>query len=193
MAATAAPLASSPMSKVHDGIDAALADWIARQHVFFVATAGSGDDTTVNLSPKGTAGTLAVLDDRRVAYLDLTGSGIETVAHLRENGRITLMWCAFDGPPRIVRVHGTGEVVLAGDERWDELVDALGGPRPGQRAVILVTARRVSDSCGYSVPLMEFRQDRTRLDEWAAARTEEELEEYRARKNARSIDGLPGL
>ncbi len=181
------------MGKVHDGIDERLAEWIGRQHVFFVATAAGDTDGTVNVSPKGTAGTLAVLDEQRVAYLDLTGSGIETVAHLRDNGRITVMWCAFEGPPRIVRVHGTGEVVTPDDDRWAELLDAFGGPRPGQRSIIVVTARRVSDSCGYSVPLMEFRQDRTRLDEWAEARSEGELDEYRARKNARSIDGLPGL
>lgn len=181
------------MGKVHDGIDGPLAEWIARQHVFFVATATSATDGTVNVSPKGTAGTLVVLDEQRVAYLDLTGSGIETVAHLRENGRITLMWCAFEGPPRIVRVHGRGEVVTPGDDGWDALLHHFGGPRPGQRSIVVVTARRVSDSCGYSVPLMDFTAERTRLDEWAAARTEEDLDEYRARKNARSIDGLPGL
>jgi hypothetical protein len=103
------------------------------------------------------------------------------------------MWCAFDGPPRIVRVHGRGEVVLPDDDRWDELLASFGGPRPGQRSIIVVHAQRLSDSCGYSVPLMDFRQDRTRLDEWAEARTEDELDAYRARKNARSIDGLPGL
>jgi predicted pyridoxine 5'-phosphate oxidase superfamily flavin-nucleotide-binding protein len=181
------------MGKVHDGIDGPLADWIARQHMFFVATATSDTDGTVNVSPKGTAGTLVVLDEHRVAYLDLTGSGIETVAHLRENGRITLMWCAFEGPPRIVRVHGRGEVVTTADDSWDALLDRFGGPRPGQRSIIVVTARRVSDSCGYSVPLMDFSSERTRLDEWAAARTEDDLDAYRARKNARSIDGLPGL
>lgn len=181
------------MGKVHDGIDAALAEWIGRQHVFFVASAASDTDGTVNVSPKGTAGTLVVLDEHRVAYLDLTGSGIETVAHLRDNGRITLMWCAFEGPPRIVRVHGRGEVVTPDDARWDDLLAAFGGPRPGQRSIIVVEAQRVSDSCGYSVPLMDFTAERTRLDEWAAARSDDELDAYRARKNARSIDGLPGL
>jgi hypothetical protein len=181
------------MGKVHDGIDDALAEWIGRQHLFFVATAASELTGTVNLSPKGGAGTLVVLDDSHVAYLDLTGSGIETVAHLRDNGRITIMWCAFDGPPRIVRVHGTGEVVTPADPRWADLLARFGGPRPGQRAIVVVTARRVSDSCGYSVPLMDFRQDRTRLDDWAAARSEDDLDEYRAGKNAHSIDGLPGL
>jgi hypothetical protein len=180
------------MGKVHESIDDALRGWIERQHLFFVGTAATSTDATVNISPKGTAGTLAVLDGRRVAYLDLTGSGIETVAHLRENGRITLMWCAVEGPPRIVRVHGTGEVVTPDDARWAELVEHF-DERPGQRAIIVVTARRVSDSCGYSVPLMDFRAERTRLDEWAAKRSEDELAQYRATKNATSIDGLPGL
>ncbi len=167
------------MGKVHEHIDDALRSWIERQHLFFVGTAATSTDATVNISPKGTAGTLAVLDGQRVA-------------HLRENGRITLMWCAFEGPPRIVRVHGTGEVVTPDDARWAELIEHF-GERPGQRAIILVTARRVSDSCGYSVPLMDFRDERTRLDEWAAKRSEDDLAQYRATKNATSIDGLPGL
>ena len=180
------------MGKVHDGIDGSLADWIRRQHVFFVATASSGADGTVNVSPKGTDGTLVVIDAQRCAYLDLTGSGIETVAHLRDNGRITLMWCAFEGPPRIVRVHGTGRVVTPDDDSWDELSGAF-PPHRGARAIIEVTAQRVSDSCGYSVPYMDFSAERTRLDDWVEARSDEDLVQYRERKNARSIDGLPGL
>ena len=180
------------MGKVHDGIDEALADWIGRQHVFFVATASSGAAGTVNVSPKGTDGTLAVLDAKRCAYLDLTGSGIETVAHLRDNGRITLMWCAFEGPPRIVRVHGTGRVVTPADDSWDEL-SGMFPPHRGARAIIEVTARRVSDSCGYSVPYMDFSAERTRLEDWVEARSDDDLVQYRERKNARSIDGLPGL
>ena len=177
---------------MHDGLDDALVEWIGRQHLFFGATAASAVDGTVNLSPKGTDGTLVVIDRNRLAYLDLTGSGIETVAHVRDNARITLMWCAFEGPPRIVRVHGAGRVVTPGDEDWDQMV-GLFESRPGQRAVIEITARRVSDSCGYSVPKMDFVADRTRLDEWAAARSEAELADYRAAKNSTSIDGLPGL
>ncbi len=180
------------MGKVHDVIDRPLQDWIERQHVFFVATAASATDATVNVSPKGTAGTFAVLDGRRCAYLDLTGSGIETVAHLRDNGRITLMWCAFDGPPRIVRVHGRGEVVTIDDPRWEELGTHFAAHR-GQRTIVVVTADRISDSCGYSVPLMEFTAERTRLTDWAESRSDEELVTYRATKNALSIDGLPGL
>lgn len=177
------------MGTVHDQIDDALAGWIARQHLFFVATAPSGSDGHVNVSPKGMADTFALLGPRSCAYLDLTGSGAETVAHLRQNGRITLMWCGFEGPPRIVRVHGAGRVVLPGDDGWDDLAGRFGEHR-GSRAVIVVDADRISDSCGYSVPLMEFVDERTRLDDWAANRSEQELVEYRARKNATSIDGL---
>ena len=180
------------MGKVYGGLGERLVEWIDRQHMFFVATAASAADGTVNLSPKGTDGTLVVLDQNRLAYLDLTGSGIETVAHVRENGRITLMWCAFEGPPRIVRVHGTGRVVTPGDMDWEQMV-GLFELRPGQRAVVEITARRISDSCGYAVPRLDFVAERTRLDEWAAARSDEQLAEYRSANNATSIDGLPGL
>ena len=180
------------MGRVHDHLDDALADWIGRQHVCFVATAPSGDEGHVNVSPKGMDGTVRVLPDGRCAYLDLTGSGIETVAHLRQNGRITLMWCAFEGPPRIVRVHGRGRVVLPGDAEYAALAAGFTA-EPGARAVVVVEPDRISDSCGYSVPLMEFRADRTRLRDWAGARTDEELGAYRAEKNASSIDGLPGI
>ncbi len=182
----------SAMAKVFDSIDETLQRWIAKQHVFFVGTAPLDGDGRVNVSPKGMAGTFAVVDERTCAYLDLTGSGIETVAHVRENGRITLMWCAFDGPPRIVRVQGRGRVVVPGDAGWDELAARFEQHR-GARSIIVVDAERVSDSCGYSVPKMDFREDRTRLAEWADNRTDDELVAYRQKKNAVSIDGLPGL
>ncbi|MET0579783.1 MAG: pyridoxamine 5'-phosphate oxidase family protein, partial [Ilumatobacteraceae bacterium] len=158
------------------------------QHVFFVATAPLDADGHVNVSPKG-YGTLRVVDERTVAYLDLTGSGVETVAHVRENGRITLMWCAFDGPPRIVRVTGSGDVREVDDERcagWFE-------PIAGQRAIIVVDVDRVADSCGYSVPLMEYVGERSRLVDWAESKSPAAIEAYRADKNVVSIDGLPGL
>jgi hypothetical protein len=180
------------MGKVHDAIDAPLRRWIERQHVVFVGTAPLDGAGHVNVSPKGTAGTFAVLDDRRCAYLDLTGSGVETVAHIRENGRITLMWCAFEGPPRIVRVQGRGEVVLPADPEWSGLRSHF-APHRGARAIVVVDAERVSDSCGYSVPLMAWEADRSRLDDWTAKRTDAELATYRRTHNARSIDGLPGL
>ncbi|MFI5043674.1 MAG: pyridoxamine 5'-phosphate oxidase family protein [Acidimicrobiales bacterium] len=180
------------MGKVHDSIDDALRSWIERQHMFFVATAALAADATVNVSPKGTDGTLAVLDDHRVAYLDLTGSGIETVAHLRENGRITLMWCAFDGPPRIVRIQGRGHVVGPDDDEWAVMLGHL-RPHRGARAIVVVTAIRIFDSCGYSVPRMEFVEQRPTLDDWTERKSDDELDDYRRARNATSLDGLPGL
>ena len=175
------------MGKVHPSITAPIADWIRRQHMFFVATALLDGGGHVNLSPKG-LDTLGVLDDTTVAYLDLTGSGAETVAHVKENARITLMWCAFEGPPRIVRVHGRGEVVALDDARVAGLFDEL----PGARAIIVVHAERVSDSCGYAVPRYEFQDQRSKLLEWADHHADK-LDDYRATKNATSIDGLPAF
>ena len=180
------------MGTVRDSIDEPMRAWISAQHMFFVATAPTGNGGHVNVSPKGMADTFALVGPLRCAYLDLTGSGAETIAHLRQNGRITLMWCAFEGPPRIVRFHGTGSVVLPDDPRWGELAPALGTHR-GARAIVDVDVERIADSCGYSVPLMDFVGERSRLDEWASNRSDEELAAYRAKKNAVSIDGLPAL
>ena len=180
------------MGRVHEVIDEPLRTWIETQHVFFVGTAASSEEATVNVSPKGMDRTFAVLDGRRCAYLDLTGSGIETIAHVRENGRITLMWCAFEGPPRIVRVHGRGSVVTPDDSGWADLVARFGEHR-GARAVGVVDADRISDSCGYSVPLMTYTADRDRLEKWAANRSDGQLVDYRQLKNRRSIDDIPGL
>jgi pyridoxamine 5'-phosphate oxidase-like protein len=174
-----------------ESLSPALADAVQSAPLFFVATAPLAADGHVNLSPKG-GDTLRVLDERTVAYLDLTGSGIETIAHLRENGRITLMVCAFSGPPQIIRLYGRGEVLRRGDEGYDELAD-LFPDLPGARAVIRVALERVGSSCGYAVPFMRYEGERSRLDEWAEARGPEGLVEYRATKNAVSIDGLPGL
>src|SRR6476661_10013422 len=141
------------MSKVFEGIDDRLRDWIYAQHLFFVATAPLAEDGHVNVSPKGPIGSLAVLDPSTVAYLDVIGSGAETIAHLRENGRIVVMLCSFDGPPRILRLHGRGEVVTADDERFDELMDRGRFEQPAvaeaRRAVVLVDVIRIADSCGY--------------------------------------------
>jgi len=176
------------MGSVHDSITPPVAAWIGRQQMFFVATAPLAADGHVNVSPKG-LDTLRLLDELTVAYLDLTGSGAETVAHVRENGRITVMWCAFEGPPRIVRVHGRGEVVAVDDERVAGLFDDI----PGARAVVIVHAERISDSCGYSVPQYSFEGHRSKLVEWAGHRSADELAAYRAEKNATSIDGLPAF
>ncbi len=177
------------MGKTYDQIDDGLSAFIAAQHMFFVATAPTHGGR-VNLSPKG-LDTLRILDDRRVAYLDLTGSGIETIAHLRDNGRITLMFCAFEGRPNIVRVYGTGRAVLPGAAGFDELV-AQFPANPGVRSVIVVDVESASDSCGFAVPTYEYVGDRDVLTKWTE-RNSDTLDEYRLAKNSSSIDGLPGL
>ncbi|HST67013.1 MAG TPA: pyridoxamine 5'-phosphate oxidase family protein [Mycobacteriales bacterium] len=179
------------MAKVYDGIDGKLARWLERQPVFFVATAPLAGDGHVNLSPKGTLGTFRVLGPSSVAYLDLTGSGAETLAHLRENGRITLMFCAFDGPPNIVRLSGTGVPVLPSAPSFASLVAGFPA-HPGVRSVIEVSVSRVSDSCGYSVPRMSLESERDILDQHNARKGSARLASYRIEKNAHSIDGLPG-
>jgi hypothetical protein len=176
------------MAKVHPSITPPIASWIGEQRMFFVATAPLDGDGHVNLSPKG-LDTLRVLDDATVAYLDLTGSGVETIAHVRENGRITLMWCAFEGAPRIVRIHGRGEIVGLDDPR----VAGLFADIPGARAVVIVHAARVADSCGYAVPQYTYEGQRSKLIEWADHRGADGLEAYRLGKSARSSDGLPAF
>lgn len=183
------------MGKVYELIDGRLRDFIEAQRMFFVATAPSGADGHVNVSPKGMTGTFAVLGEHRVAYLDYHGSGAETIAHLRDNGRITVMFCAFDGPPKIVRLHGHGSFVPVDDERCATLLAAFPDAPDlhGLRSVITVDVTRVSDSCGYSVPLMSYEGDRDLLIRAHERRTEDDLGEYRATRNAASIDGLPAL
>ncbi|MEV7509831.1 pyridoxamine 5'-phosphate oxidase family protein [Streptomyces sp. NPDC090085] len=184
------------MGKLHERIDDRLRSFIEAQPVFFTATAPLSGDGHVNLSPKGRAGTLVVIDEERLAYLDFGGSGAETIAHVRENGRITLMWCAFSGPPNIVRIHGDGEAVFRDDPRWAELIglfaDADG---PGARAIILVRARRIADVCGYAVPLMEYQGERTLHAEFLGRKTDEEFAAYCEKKDfiETSVDGLPAL
>jgi hypothetical protein len=179
------------MGRTYEAVTEAVAEWIGRQPMFFVATAPSGDEGHVNLSPKG-LDTFRVLDPSTVAYLDLTGSGAETIAHLRQNGRVTIMFCAFEGPPRILRLFGSGDVVEPGAPEWDDLAGRF-PDIPGRRAVIRVRLDRVADSCGYAVPEMRFVGQRDRLLDWAVTKGEGELVAYRAEKNARSIDGLPAL
>jgi hypothetical protein len=179
------------MGRIHEEITPALEAWLSAQHLFFVATAPLAADGLVNCSPKG-MDTFRVLDARSVAYLDLTGSGIETVAHLRENGRIVLMFCAFEGPPRIVRLHGIGAVHAAGTTDFEALRGQF-PELPGARAIIRVQLSRVSDSCGYAVPRYTFHGERDTLLRWTENRGKEGLQRYREEKNARSLDGLPGL
>jgi hypothetical protein len=180
------------VGKTYDQLDERLRRWIADQHVFFVATAPSGSGGHVNLSPKGHADTLAILDERTVAYLDLTGSGAETIAHLRDNGRITLMFCAFSGPPRILRLYGRGRIVLPGAERWDELA-ARFPARRGARAMVVVDVGRIADSCGFAVPRYHYAGQRDLLDQWTARKDDAALAAYRAQRNSTSIDDLPAL
>lgn len=182
------------MATVFDGIDDAMGAWLAEQPVFFVATAPLDADGHLNLSPKGMAGTFTVLDGHRVAYLDYTGSGVETIAHLRENGRVVLMFCAFTGPPRIVRLHGRGRPVLVGEDGFEELRGRFPKERTrGQRSVVVVDVERVADACGFAVPLMDLRGDRDVLDRAHARRDESYFPTYWATRNATSIDGLPGV
>jgi hypothetical protein len=183
------------MAKVHDGITARIAAWVHEQPMFFVATAPLSGDGMVNVSVKGTTGTFRVVDERTFAYVDLTGSGAETVAHLRENGRICVMFVSFDARPDVVRFHGTGSVAFPGDPGFEERLalfgDAGTSRRAPARAVVTVDVTRVADACGYAVPLMELTGERDLLDSWSDCRTTDALADYRARRNATSLDGLP--
>jgi len=179
------------MAQTFARIDTELRQWVSRQHVFFVATAPSAGDGFVNCSPKG-GDSLRIIDDRTLCYLDVVGSGVETIAHLNENGRIVLMLCAFEGPPRIVRFHGRGTVVPPTHPDFAEFA-ALFPPRPGVRSVVRIRAERISDSCGYGVPLMDFREDRKAMTLWAEKKGQEGLDAYQREHNASSLDGLPGV
>jgi hypothetical protein len=179
------------MGSVLPAIDDALVAWIHAQPIFFVATAPAGPGGHVNCSPRG-GDCLRVIGPRTVIWADYTGSGSETIAHLRENGRICLMWCAFAGPPRIVRVHGRGVTTRLDDPAFAGLAARLPA-NPGTRAIITVEAGRVSQSCGMSVPLMEVVDQRHDLDDWAARKGPDGLVAYRTAKNSRSIDGLAGF
>jgi hypothetical protein len=179
------------MGKVFDGIDEALATWISAQPMWFLATAPVAVDGFVNVSPRG-HDSFSILGEHRVGWVDYTGSGVETIAHLRENGRICVMFASFDQRPRIVRLHGRGIVALPGEAAYEEVV-ALHPAHPGTRAVVVVDIERVSDSCGYGVPVMDFVGERDLLRLSAEKRGPEGMDSYRAQKNATSIDGLPGL
>ncbi|AXQ58138.1 pyridoxamine 5'-phosphate oxidase family protein [Streptomyces intermedius] len=186
------------MGKEYARIEGRLRAFIEAQPVFFTASAPLAEDGTVNLSPKGVSGSFAVLDPLTVAYLDFAGSHSETIAHLRENGRITLMWCAFQGPPTIVRVHGRGEPVFRDDPRFEELVARFPGVDPvphGLRAVIVVHAETIRDSCGYAVPFMAYESDRDLHAKRFSREDDASLDAYFGQKEhiRTSMDGLPGL
>ncbi len=179
------------MGKVFAEIDERNAEFIRSQRMFFVASAPLSADGLVNLSPKG-LDSFSILDPTTVAYLDLTGSGIETLAHLRENGRITFLFCAFDGPPRLLRLYGRGEAIEPGDPEWDALTCHF-PEYPSARSIVRARLDRIADSCGYGVPQYTFESERTQLHEWAERKGETGISEYKAVNNATSLDGLAGL
>jgi hypothetical protein len=182
------------MGKTYDAIDGSLAEWLESQPVFFVSTAPLSSDGLVNCSPKGNRDEFAVVGEHTVAYLDQTGSGIETIAHLRENGRIVIMFCAFVGPPRILRLHGRGGAILTDDPRFSELAARFpGGSGVGVRSIIVADVVRIADSCGYGVPQMTFEGHRPTMDQWSNRKGPEGIRSYWAEKNAESIDHLEGL
>jgi Pyridoxamine 5'-phosphate oxidase len=182
------------VGKTYEVIDQRLAEWLSAQPVFFVSTAPLSADGLVNCSPKGNRDEFVVVDERTVAYLDQTGSGVETIAHLRENGRIVLMFCAFAGAPRIVRLHGTGRAVLTDDRSFSDLAGRFpGGTGVGVRSIIVVAVSRIADSCGYGVPFMSFEGHRPTMDQWSSRKGPQGIRSYWLEKNARSIDQLDGL
>jgi hypothetical protein len=180
------------VGKLYAEIDQQLRAFLEAQHMFFVATAPSGAEGHVNCSPKG-LDSFRVLDGHTVAYLDFNGSGIETVAHIRENGRIVMMFCAFADPPKIVRLHGHAEVIEPGDGAFESLLAGFSGDHPPVRAIVRTSVSRISDSCGYGVPLLAFEADRPQMHAWAERRAAAGIVAYQREKNTSSIDGLGGL
>lgn len=179
------------MGSMHPEIDDRVRHFIAAQHLFFVATAPLSRDGHINLSPKG-LDSFRILGPRQVAYLDHNGSGIETVSHVRENGRLTIMFCAFEGKPNILRLHGRGRVIEPADSEFPGLLGQF-TPRALVRSIIVMNVTRIADSCGFGVPLYEFRGDRDQLIVSSERKGPEGMREYQQKKNAASLDGLPGL
>lgn len=179
------------MGKPFAAITESVRQFIESQHIFFVASAPLSREGHVNLSPKG-LDTFRILGETTVAYLDLTGSGIETVSHLRENARITLMFCSFQGPPKILRIYGRGRAVQPGDAEFATLL-AHFHEHVGTRSVVVVEIRRIADSCGYGIPLFRYEGNRNQLAAWATNRGPDGLAKYRDERNRTSIDGLAGL
>ena len=179
------------MAKEFEYIDNRIKEWISKQRVFFVSTAPLSEEGLINCSPKG-MDSFRVLGPKQVAYLDYTGSGVETLAHIRENKRIVIMMCAFEGPPKIFRFHGKATAHEIGSPEFEKLL-AQFTPLPGARSIIVVDLIRIGDSCGYSVPLYEYKEDRDGLVKWAANKGVDGIQDYRHAKNLRSLDGLPGI
>ena len=179
------------MGKEYTEIAQPIQRWMERQHMFFVATAPLSGEGLLNCSPKG-LDSLRVLGPTELAYVDTGGSGIETVAHLKENGRIVIMMCAFDGPPKIFRFYGTGTVLEPHDEMFPQTL-AKFPQQPAARNIIVINIERIIDSCGYGVPIYEYQKDRDSLANYFANKSDDEILDYRARNNSCSLDGLPGL
>jgi hypothetical protein len=179
------------MAKQFEEISSDIRVWLSEQRVFFVATAPSSPSGLVNCSPKG-MDTFRVLGQKEVGYVDLTGSGIETAAHLRDNGRIVFMFCALHGPPKIMRFHGHAEYFIPGSKGFEEVADRF-TLLPGTRGVVRCRVSRISDSCGFAVPRYEFKEERDTLVRWAESKGSDGLRKHYDSKNATSIDGLPGL
>jgi hypothetical protein len=180
------------MGKVHDFIDDRIRGFIEAQQMFFVGTAPSEPAGYLNLSPKG-LDTLRILGPRTLIYLDYVGSGSETIAHLRQNGRIVVMWCAFAGPPNIVRIHGRGDVIEPADPEFAEFRPLFPAELPGVRSLIRIAVERVGDTCGFGVPLFEYAGQRSQLTRWAEQKGADGLKQYQRDKNRVSVDGLPSL
>ena len=188
------------MGKIYESIDERLQAWIGQQHLFFVGTAPDQAEAHLNISPKGARDSFRVLGPTTVAYLDLVGSGIETISHLKQNGRIVIMFCAFEGPPKVVRLHGTGTVIERGSDGFDELVELFNPSdayRPLLRSFVRIEVSRISDSCGFVVPRMDFVAERDQLPKWAVNKQEtfgdSWKSDYLAANNQQSIDGIAGL
>lgn len=179
------------MGKIYSEIDAPMRAWISAQHVFFVASAPLSSEGHINCSPKDVA-SFCVLDSTTVAYQDQTGSGAETIAHVRENGRIVIMFCSFEKVPRILRLYGEGEVLLPKNEEFEKLAQHF-PQRPGTRSIIRIRLNRITDSCGFGVPFYEYIGERDVLENWAKHKGEDGVAEYQAKNNAVSIDGLSAL
>jgi predicted pyridoxine 5'-phosphate oxidase superfamily flavin-nucleotide-binding protein len=179
------------VGKTRSEIDDVARQFIEAQRVFFVASAPLDAGGHVNLSPKG-LDTFRILGPTTVAYLDFNGSGVETIAHLKENGRIVLMFCAFQGPPDIFRLYGHGRVIEAHEAEFAALAESF-PTRENARSIIVVEVTRVTDSCGYGVPLFKYEGEREQLQAWARNRGPERLKAYREEKNRQSVDGLPGI
>ena len=179
------------MGKEYQEIDGSIRRWLGRQRLFFVATAPGGDSGLVNCSPKG-MDALRVVDEHTMIYGDVGGSGIETVAHIRDNGRIVIMLCAFEGPPKIYRFYGAGSVLEPTDPGFDEFAGHF-AHLPTIRNIVRIDVETIRDSCGYGVPMFQYQGERDSLTNWVKQKTEAELEQYRREKNLSSLDGLPGL